>query len=550
MSWMHGNDTVPARHGGAPAGALRLLCAALILCGGVSAQDVRMITSNDVLGLAGNGDTIWLNTVSGLNVTIDSVPTAGKLSWQGFTTTSAPWGLTYGGAIALAFLESGDPDIPNRLWTYDHAAGTATEHTLNWNRDTYSSLPADTQSLVSFICYDAAWAGSAFWLACLDGKAVRWEPGNNDARVYVPGRAQIYPIGSFPDLGDTSLAFPDTANRVVAVDAERPHADSTVIWVAALHRVWSLAPGDTLWDSASTALAQSDLQPREFLDVHVNNTSSPPGVFASIVVENKQDEVDTSLFKYDRTARRWVRLYKPGRGAPAIPASVSFGLGRFVYVADQKGIYIYRDTLGTAHLPLISPIAGGDADAFQSRMEKAAAGEVIVANLSIRDVLCLPTPGDSTVRTWIATSDGLFFSRADQPHNGVFDSLLFVKRAPAIESGLNETYVYPGILALDRHWYIDPDKKPEVRFAYSLSKDAKVTIRIYDYNMDLVRTVVDGESRRAGSSRSSGRSSQPADSWDGTNRYGKTVAPGVYYYKITTSLGGRAFGKIIVALSR
>ena len=45
-----------------------------------------------------------------------------------------------------------------------------------------------------------------------------------------------------------------------------------------------------------------------------------------------------------------------------------------------------------------------------------------------------------------------------------------------------------------------------------------------------------------------GRSTvESEDNWDGTNARGRPVAPGVYYYKITTSTGERSFGKIVVA---
>jgi hypothetical protein len=62
--------------------------------------------------------------------------------------------------------------------------------------------------------------------------------------------------------------------------------------------------------------------------------------------------------------------------------------------------------------------------------------------------------------------------------------------------------------------------------------------------------VVRNAERKAGTKRASRRSSEPADMWDGRNESGRIVAPGVYYYKITTDKGERAFGKVIVALSR
>jgi flagellar hook assembly protein FlgD len=81
-----------------------------------------------------------------------------------------------------------------------------------------------------------------------------------------------------------------------------------------------------------------------------------------------------------------------------------------------------------------------------------------------------------------------------------------------------------------------------------LAKASNVTIRIYDWNMDLVKTVISNKDRPAGNDQANGRSTNPTeDTWDGTTDSGRRVAVGVYYYKITAQSGERSFGKIIVA---
>jgi hypothetical protein len=70
--------------------------------------------------------------------------------------------------------------------------------------------------------------------------------------------------------------------------------------------------------------------------------------------------------------------------------------------------------------------------------------------------------------------------------------------------------------------------------------------------MDHVVRIINNAQRKAGIHVATGRSTVPAeDTWDGTenNKGGRMVAPGVYYYKISTKKGTRAFGKIIVASS-
>jgi flagellar hook assembly protein FlgD len=88
-------------------------------------------------------------------------------------------------------------------------------------------------------------------------------------------------------------------------------------------------------------------------------------------------------------------------------------------------------------------------------------------------------------------------------------------------------------------------------FAYNLSKASKVTIRVYDWNMDLVATIIKNKQRPAGTEQASGRSTNVIeDAWDGRTTAGKRVAVGVYYYTIIAQSGEHAFGKIIVAKSQ
>ena len=87
-------------------------------------------------------------------------------------------------------------------------------------------------------------------------------------------------------------------------------------------------------------------------------------------------------------------------------------------------------------------------------------------------------------------------------------------------------------------------------FIYNIKADeADVTIRVYDYNMDHVKTVINKQRRYSGTNGGPlGRSTvESEDRWNGKNAQGRDCAPGIYYYKITTSSGERAFGKIVIA---
>ncbi len=78
-------------------------------------------------------------------------------------------------------------------------------------------------------------------------------------------------------------------------------------------------------------------------------------------------------------------------------------------------------------------------------------------------------------------------------------------------------------------------------FHYPVPADAYVTIEVYDFAMDLVKTVVDNEFRAGGDGVS-----WMTDSWDGYNGKGDLVAAGIYYFKITLSTGKVYWGKLAI----
>ncbi|MFP4520835.1 MAG: hypothetical protein ACLFQK_01690 [Fibrobacterota bacterium] len=128
------------------------------------------------------------------------------------------------------------------------------------------------------------------------------------------------------------------------------------------------------------------------------------------------------------------------------------------------------------------------------------------------------------------TDDGLYVTEGRE---GKWSNYRFKRELKA--GSLRETYVYPTIL----------DKEVNtgfVRFAYSLQKDAGVTITIYNFAGERVRRIIDNEKRFA--ARRSEK--ENVDVWDGLDDDGRRAAVGVYYYRIETDKGDKDFGKIIL----
>ena len=71
------------------------------------------------------------------------------------------------------------------------------------------------------------------------------------------------------------------------------------------------------------------------------------------------------------------------------------------------------------------------------------------------------------------------------------------------------------------------------------TNDTHATVKIYDFNMELVKSVAENVARIGG---------VESDDivWDGTNDKGKVVANGVYFYRIELDSGDDLWGKVVV----
>lgn len=124
---------------------------------------------------------------------------------------------------------------------------------------------------------------------------------------------------------------------------------------------------------------------------------------------------------------------------------------------------------------------------------------------------------------FVGTLDGL----ASTPDYG---NTWWVYRAVQSTAGPGQpvTYAYPNPFS--------PTRVAAVRLQYNLNNPAEVTIKIYDFALELVRTLPPVY-------RSSG---DWYETWDGLNYHGEIAANGVYFYKLDKGNQGTCWGKIIV----
>ncbi len=129
---------------------------------------------------------------------------------------------------------------------------------------------------------------------------------------------------------------------------------------------------------------------------------------------------------------------------------------------------------------------------------------------------------------WIGTNDGL--AKGNETNGLWADNWKIFLASTAVASSA-ETYAFPNPFSPD----VDI-----ARIKYSLQKSSNVTIRIFDFGMNLVKTVLQNAYR--------GENSDQIDSWDGKDENENIVPNGVYFYRIDLDSGGKFFGKIIVLL--
>ncbi len=182
-----------------------------------------------------------------------------------------------------------------------------------------------------------------------------------------------------------------------------------------------------------------------------------------------------------------------------------------VYVATDNGMFKSLDLGETwAVFPLIKDAETGEA-MYTTEMSDMTQG-----------------PQNSI---WLGSSDGL----ARSFNNGMTWNI-FRAYVPAGLENEPLTYAYPNPFSPTRDNMFGGEGY--VRMQYYLSEPSEVSIKIYDFGMNLVRAVVEHKMRS--------NAGDYAEVWNGRNGVGDIVANGVYFYKLEIQGKNPVWGKIMV----
>ena len=448
-------------------------------------------TSNAINDIRIVGSDVWVATGRGLTWTGDNGET--------WTTTTRADGLGKGGVSALAVRDgviwvATAFDTTTELGTFPAGGGLSysTDDGQTWY---WISQPVDPRDVTEYrpttthiqnLTYDIALTDSAVWIASFGGGLRRsTDFGETWEVVTVDG----YPFDALGYL----------THRVFAVIF-----DGEALWVGTAGGVHKSTDGGRTWTTFNHQ-NQSDGISGNFVVAIAHQRIDDKEIVWAATVEALGETEYRAVSKTEDGGLTWTVMLE-GEFAHNFAVDDST-----VYVATDNGLYKSLDLGKTwAAFPPIFDVETGEG-IYTTEMNAVGVGSEHVL--------------------WVGSSDGL----ARSLDGGLSWTVFRAFRVPGVE-GTPETYAYPNPFSPLRHNVMGGDGY--VRFQYRTTGSTRVTVRVYDFGMNLVRTVVEEKDRFG--------SGDYAEVWDGRNDVGDMVANGVYFYKITLTGKNPLWGKVMV----
>jgi hypothetical protein len=430
------------------------------------------LAGNGIIDILIENDVVWVATGNGLNKTTD-----GGQTW---ITYDHRHGLGYGGVSAIAIHN-------NVVWVataYDTTVqdedlpiGGGLSYSTDWGVSwAHISQPGVTP--VQGLSYDIALTDSSIWLASF-GQSLQ-------------------------------LSVDNGATWTTETPDRRPWNPTAYL----NHRAFSvIATDDAIWAGTAGGINRSTDGGQTWMNMNHENA----GISGNFVVALGEQKHDGKSIIWGATwkAEDPTEYYGVSKTENNGLTWKTYLEGEFVhnFAFDGPAVYVATDH------GLMKSTDGGQTWGTYPRMVDTSTGEWIdwriFYSVRARDPVL-----------WAGSADGL----AKTEDNGL-SWTVFHTNLPSRE---NETYAYPNPWSPMR--YESADIPNPLRLKYSIPTPMNVTIKIYDFALDLVRTLehfhpVAGDNWQV---------------WDGKNEKGDVVANGVYYYMVKKEGNGTAHGKIVI----
>ncbi|HKP95850.1 MAG TPA: hypothetical protein VJ385_08850 [Fibrobacteria bacterium] len=214
------------------------------------------------------------------------------------------------------------------------------------------------------------------------------------------------------------------------------------------------------------------------------------------------------------------------------PQAANIGDTTFVnFNLDDPGLVLFRKDSISANKG-----AGDFADVIYDEADglPVQRGQGGLTNLAVAK------QGEETALAVGSTFKGLLLRKTGGSNKGLWTNVNSLKQ---LKGGLGEVITFPTLFSGTA-----PDGGPEyVNLGYRLKKEGNVTITVYNYAMEKVKTIVKGSRRKGGGSRSE---DPLQDRWDGKDSSGRHVSVGTYYILVESDKGEKGWGKAIAVHGR
>lgn len=471
-------------------------------------------------------NTIWLGTSHGLSKSTDNGATwINYFETEPFGTESISSVANNDGVIWTATWHNEDnhgsavPLGTGLRYTVDNGASWVTveqpiddpgDSSIVYGINTLRALPV-TVPHQNFI-YDMAFSGNTIWIATFAGGLRKSsDMGQTWERVVLP-----------PDYLD-SIKPTDSLNFSLQPVAGAFGTESYLN-----HRVFSILTTDenTLYVGTAGGINKSTDGGISWVKFnHTNQTNSISGNHILKLVHNKFDNsIWAATWKAEGESEFWAVSYSYDGGDNwnnTLPSTrtMDFAFRQVgdsnsdVIAATQDGLYRSNNYGKTW---IAAPEIFDDATKISINTRHFRAVEFQSIN---------PT----TSYLWIGTSGGGLIRFEDQGNMWNGSWKVYLKSGEPIVK--KETYAFPNPFS--------PNVR-NTRIKYSTEKNTEVTIRIFDFGMNLVRTLIQNAPR--------GQSDEHLENWDGRDEKNQIVPNGVYFYRIDVGSDEPVFGKIMVLM--
>ncbi len=438
------------------------------------------LSGNGITDLCSNGPYIWIGTGNGLSRL--------TLSTNTFETYGTNQGLGHGSVAAI--WASGDTvivatatDTVTQVTPEPLSKGTGLSFSFDGGTS-WRHVPQPGPTPVQNLAYDIAVHNRVVWITCWGGGVMKSS-----------------------DWGETwQQAPPDTFNFNTA---RLNHLGFSAISVS-----------DELWIGTAGGINKSSDGGVTWSNYNYSNQPEPiSGDFVVALGYQKATQADVI----------WAATWKAeGENEYyAVSRSMDGGLSWQTSLRDEKAHnFAFNDSIAYAATDnglFVSDDFGKNWYRFPEMVDV------------VRDVRVYSNEVYSALSKdgalWAGTADGL----ARTTTNGYWWDI-FRAFVPTGKEGEKRTYAYPNPFSPMRHNQLGGEGY--VRFQYNTRAAAKVTVKVFDFAMDLVKTVAED--------KFIADAGDYAEVWEGRNDYGDAVANGVYFYSVEIEGDGTYWGKVLI----